>query len=89
MAAARRTGSPPLAVGCLLAIPGFFGGGMIAVGVGMMVDGLTRCVAPPELPVCNTFVYMLTGGLIGVVLLPGVAIWLMRRRRPGGNSDRS
>jgi len=62
---------------------------MIAVGVGMMVDGLTRCVAPPELPVCNTFVYMLTGGLIGVVLLPGVAIWLMRRRRPGGTSDRS
>ncbi|MBX6331860.1 MAG: hypothetical protein IRY91_08435 [Gemmatimonadaceae bacterium] len=98
MAAIQRTGdekrSPaqPFAVGCLLAIPGFFGGGMIAVGIGKIVDGLTRCQPAEGWPVCNTPAYLLVGAVAGAILLPSVVVWLMLRRkgaRTTGNSDRS
>lgn len=91
MSAVREgKGSAPVAVGCLLAIPGFFGGGMIAVGVGKLVDAFTRCVPAEDVPACNWFDYWLVGSLIGLVVLPGVALWMLRRRRPADRaSDRS
>jgi hypothetical protein len=67
-------------VGCLLSIPGFFGGGMIGMAIAKMVDGVTGCV-PPEggWPACNGGLYLLVGALIGFVLLPGVVVWRLRR----------
>lgn len=69
------------ALGCLLAIPGFFGGGMIAVAIAMFVDDVTRCKAPEGLPACGTFEFLIVGGVAGLVLLPGIALWRLHRRR--------
>ena len=67
-------------VGCLTGVVGFFGGGMMAVLVGMLVDLLRRCTPPEGLPVCgNWAAYVGVGGLIGAIILPTVAIIRLRR----------
>ncbi|HET7553415.1 MAG TPA: hypothetical protein VFK04_19125 [Gemmatimonadaceae bacterium] len=77
-------------IGCLMAVPGFFGGGMIAVAVGRLVESVTGCTPPEGLPACHTGLYLLVGGLTGLVLLPTVVVWRLRRRsRTTGNSERS
>jgi hypothetical protein len=67
-------------VGCLTAMVGFFGGGMIAVLVGVVVDLVRRCKPPEGLPVCgNWAIYAGVGGLVGAIILPTVAIIRLRR----------
>lgn len=68
-------------LGCLLAIPGFFGGGMIAVAIATFADDVTRCKPPEGLPACGTFEFLIVGGVLGVVLLPGIALWRLHRRQ--------
>ncbi|HJQ21181.1 MAG TPA: hypothetical protein VJ867_12600 [Gemmatimonadaceae bacterium] len=62
-------------------IVGFFGGGMIAMLVGKVVDGITGCKPDAGLPVCSWWRYWWAGGFIGGVLLPTVAIRRLRRGR--------
>lgn len=63
---------------------------MIAVGVGKVVGVFTRCKPPEGWPICNTLEYLSVGALIGLVVLPGVAVWLTRRNaRARQNSGRS
>ena len=77
-------------IGCLMTIPGFFGGGMIAVGAGRLAETFTGCTPPEGLPACHTFTYLLVGGLTGLVLLPSVVLWRLRRsERATRNSERS
>lgn len=77
-------------IGCLMAVPGFFGGGMIAVAVGRLVETMTGCTPPEGLPACHTGLYLLVGGLTGLVLLPSVVLWRMHRGSPTTrNSERS
>ena len=77
-------------IGCLMAIPGFFGGGMIAVAAGRLVESVTSCTPPDGLPACHTGAYLLVGGLTGLVLLPTVVLWRMYRgKRTTRNSERS
>ena len=66
-------------IGCLMAIPGFFGGGMIAVALGRLVETVTGCTPPEGLPACHTFTYLLVGGLTGLVVLPTVVLWRLSR----------
>ena len=72
---------PYIGVGCLTLIVGFFGGGMIAMLIGKVVDGVTGCKPPDGLPVCTWWRYWWTGGLVGAVLLPTVAVTRLRRSR--------
>ncbi len=73
-----------------MAIPGFFGGGMIAVALGRLVESVTACTPLDGLPACHTGVYLLVGGLTGLVLLPSVVLWrLLRTPPPARNSERS
>jgi hypothetical protein len=73
-----------------MAVPGFFGGGMIAVAVGRLVESVTGCTPPDGLPACHTGLYLLVGGLTGLVLLPTVVLWRLRRSsRTTRNSERS
>lgn len=67
-------------VGCLGAVGGFFGGGMIAVLVAVVVGRIRRCEPPAGLPACNHMEFLAVGALAGVVLVPTVSIWLMRRK---------
>jgi hypothetical protein len=91
------TSSPPPATppderpryGCiitLLAMSGFFAGGMIAVAIGKVVGKLQGCTPDPGLPACNHTTYLLVGALIGVITLPTLAIWRARRRAASSNS---
>lgn len=77
-------------IGCLTAVAGFAGGGMIAVLIAKIVGALTRCAVDAETGApCNWGTYWLRGALIGMILLPALALWRFRRgRRAGSNSER-
>jgi hypothetical protein len=72
-----------LAVGCLLFLPGLFGGAMIALLVGMVIDRITGCVPPGAAAggptVCGWERYATIGAVLGVVLLESVVMWRLRR----------
>lgn len=73
---------PYLGVGCVTVIAGFFGGGMIAVLVAKIIGAARGCPADPETGApCDWFTYLVVGACVGVIFLPGAAIWRMRRGR--------
>jgi hypothetical protein len=73
-----------------MAVPGFFGGGMIGALVAKMVGGFTGCVPPEGLPACDLGRYWMPGAVIGLVTLPAIVLWRLRRRADSsGNSARS
>ena len=69
----------------VLAVAGFFAGGMIAVAIAKVVGQLQRCTPDPGLPACNHMTYLVVGALIGVITLPTIAIWRARRGAPAPN----
>jgi hypothetical protein len=77
-----------LGIGCISAIVGLVGGGMIAVLVAKIVGGLSRCAANPETGApCAWTDYWTWGARIGLVVVPIASIWLFRRgRRRATNS---
>jgi hypothetical protein len=83
---AGAVSSSYVGVGCLTAPAGFFGGGMLAVAIGMVVGNLQRCVPPEGLPICNMERYLWPGALLGLVLLPAASLLLLRRSRRRKNS---
>ena len=68
-------------VGCLTVVTGFFAGGMIAVFIGKIVEGLRGCTPAEGLPICHWHVYAAIGMVIGATLLPAVALMKLRRAR--------
>ena len=73
---------PYLGVGCITTVSGFFGGGMIAVLIAKIVGAARSCTPDAESGApCNWFNFAVVGALIGVVLFPAVALFLMRRSR--------
>ena len=83
-----------LAIGCLLLLPALFGGAMIALLVGMVVDRITGCVPPGAAAggptVCGWERYATIGAVLGVVLLESVVLWRLRRSSAATrNSERS
>jgi hypothetical protein len=72
---------PYIGVGCLTLVVGLFGGGMIAMLIGKIVDGVSGCKPADGTPVCDWWKYFYTGALVGAVLLPSVAVYRMRRGR--------
>ncbi len=64
-----------VALGCLFAFPGLFGGGMIAVLVAKFVGSIQRCKPPEGFPACGTFEYLIPGAILGAVVLPGLILW--------------
>jgi hypothetical protein len=80
-------GEPPpsrwayIGVGCLTIPIGFFGGGMIAVLAAKIVGAVQRCTPPQGFPACNTWDFLWTGALIGVLGVPTMAILRLRRGR--------
>ena len=66
-------------VGCVTAVGGLFSGGMLGVFVAKIVGSFRGCEPAPELPACDWHVYAAIGMLIGVLTLPGLALYRLRR----------
>jgi hypothetical protein len=77
-------------IGCITAIGGFAGGGMVAVLVAKIVGALSRCTPDAETGApCGWVTYWLIGAFTGLMVLPTVTIWLFSRgRRRAQNSER-
>ena len=80
---------PYLGVGCLSAIAGLAAGGMLAVLIAKVVGAVTGCRADAETGApCDWSMYWTWGARIGLVLMPTVVLWRMRRsRRKSRNSE--
>lgn len=80
---------PYIGVGCLTAIVGFFGGGMIAALVAKVVGTMQGCKPPEGFPACNTWSFVLPGALFGALALPTAAVRRLRKgRMRNGNETR-
>jgi hypothetical protein len=73
---------PYLGVGCLTAIVGLVAGGMIAVLIAKLVGVMRGCAPEAETGApCDWSVYWTWGARIGLVLVPSVVLWRMRKMR--------
>lgn len=61
-------------LGCFTLIIGFFSGGMVAVLVGRMIAFFTKAPSCEGLPVCNWYLYVGIGGVLGAVSLPTLVL---------------
>jgi hypothetical protein len=78
---------PYIGVGCLTAPIGFFGGGMIAVLFAKIADAVRNCTPPEGLPACNTWEFLYPGAVIGLIGLPTLALYRLRRGRVASDSS--
>ena len=69
-----------IGVGCFTAFAGFWSGGMVAVLIGRIVEGLRGAPSCAELPICNWATYAFVGAAIGAVTLPVLALRRLKRR---------
>lgn len=73
-----------LGVGCLSAVIGLVGGGMIAVLVAKVVGAFRGCVPDAETGApCDWSLYWTWGARVGLVALPALTIWRLRQGRSG------
>jgi len=69
-----------IGVGCFTTFVGFWSGGMVAVLIGRIVEGLRQSPSCEGLPICNWTSYALVGGVLGAVTLPVLVLRRLRRR---------
>lgn len=77
-------------VGCLTAVIGLVGGGMIAVLMAKIVGGIRGCTPDQETGApCGWSRYWTFGAWAGLLLFPTVVLWRMRRaeKRQGTSSN--
>ena len=67
-------------VGCFTTFVGFWSGGMVAVLIGRVVEGLRQSPSCEGLPICNWTSYALVGAVLGAVTLPVLVLSRLRRR---------
>jgi len=67
-------------VGCFTAFAGFWSGGMVAVLIGRIVEGVRGSPSCDGIPICNWTVYAAVGALIGAISLPVLVVRRLRRR---------
>jgi hypothetical protein len=79
-----------LRIGCLTAGAGLVGGGMLGVLAAKIVGAVTKCTADADTGApCDWGTYWKYGAVIGMIGLPVMAIWRLRRGRARArNSDR-
>ena len=69
-----------IGVGCFTTFIGFWSGGMIAVLIGKVVEGIRGSPSCDGLPLCNWNVYAAVGAIVGAITLPVLALMRLRRR---------
>jgi hypothetical protein len=79
---------PYLGVGCLTAVVGLVAGGMIAVLVAKIVGAAAGCRPDADTGApCDWSTYWTWGARVGVILLPLIVLWRMRRARASRKSE--
>lgn len=68
-------------LGCFTFVIGGFSGGMVAVLIGRIIDGLRKAPSCEGLPVCNWYVYVGVGGLLGAISLPYLVLRRLTRKK--------
>ena len=72
----------------MTAAVGLMGGGMIAVLIGKGVGAYRRCVPDAETGApCDWSSYWTWGARIGVILLPAIVLWRMRKVRAASRNS--
>jgi hypothetical protein len=74
-------------VGCFTAFAGTVSGSMVGVLLGKVTSFFQRCRPTEGLPACNWHWYALGGAALGLVTLPSLVLW--RLRRADGIADRA
>src|SRR5690242_15738109 len=69
-----------IGVGCFTTFIGFWSGGMIAVMIGKIVEGVRRAPSCEGLPLCNWNAYAAVGAVVGAISLPVLVLMRLRRR---------
>jgi hypothetical protein len=69
-----------LGIGCVTAVGGTFGGGMIAVLIAKIVGSVESCPPPEGVPACNWPVYAVIGMGVGLLTLPTIVLWRVNRK---------
>ena len=78
-----------IGVGCFTGIAGFFSGAMFGVLIAKIVGTVTKCASGLNGQPCDWHVYAGVGGLIGMISLPTLVLWRLRRTEgPPPNSER-
>ena len=76
-------------IGCLTALLGLLSGAMVAVLIGVVVRAATNGPRCEGVPICDWNRYAAVGAIVGVVTLPILTFWRLRRTKAGaGSSDR-
>jgi hypothetical protein len=79
---------PYLGVGCLTAVVGLVAGGMIAVLIAKVVGGLHGCKSDLETGApCDWATYWTWGARAGLVLVPTIVLWRMRKTRSASKNS--
>ena len=79
---------PYLGVGCLTAVSGAMAFGVIAVLLAKFVGWTRHCAADVETGApCDWATYWLRGAVLGLILVPTIVIWRMRKVRARGKNS--
>ena len=79
---------PYLGVGCLTAVVGLVGGGMIAVLLAKLLGAVRKCAPDAETGApCEWTSYWTWGARIGLILVPTIVIWRMRKTRSASKNS--
>ncbi len=68
-----------IGVGCFTTFIGFFGGGMISVLIAKIVSQALNEPQCEGLPTCNWLTWAARGGVVGMIILPTVSLWRLKR----------
>ncbi len=75
------------AIGCFMAVIGFFSGGMTGVLVSKAVAFFAKAPKCDGIPTCDWYIYMFVGGALGALTLPWFVVSAMRQPAPPPTSD--
>ena len=76
-------------VGCFTTFIGFFGGAMISVLIAKVVSQALNEPQCEGLPTCNWLTWAARGGVVGMIILPTISVWRLKRGDAAHDRSRS
>ena len=76
-------------VGCFTMFIGFFGGAMTSVLLAKIVSQFLNEPQCEGLPTCNWLTWAARGGVVGMIILPTISVWRLRRGDTVNDRSRS